>query len=135
MSVLGEQVRPHYHVPVLDIRQPRINVLLLCVGLGGREQAIEIRRVCLVLPMVLEGVDVDLPDTRPRPGCGGLDRRRHDSISPEPVTFAPATLVYGSMSYVKEPSRRNDESATNPFRRRRDVGCGDAERTGCNGQT
>ena len=102
--MLGKQVAPDYDVPVLDVGQARIDILLIRVGLSGSEQAVEIRRVRLILPMVLERVYVDLPDIRPLPG--GLERRGHDSISPEPPTFAPATLESGSMSYVTEPLRR-----------------------------
>ena len=60
MSVLGEQVGPDYDVPIFDVRQTRIDVFLLRVGLRRGEKAIEIRGVRFILPMVLEGVYVDL---------------------------------------------------------------------------
>jgi hypothetical protein len=104
MSVLGEQVAPDYNMPVLDIGETRIDVFFLRIGLGRREQAVEVRRVRLVLPVMLERVYVDLPDVPLR--LWGLERRRHVSISPERAVFAPATLESGSMSYVTEPSRR-----------------------------
>jgi hypothetical protein len=104
MSVLGEKVAPHHDVPVLDIGEARIDVFLLRVGLGSGEQSVQVSCVRLILPVVLEGVYVDLPDIRTR--LGGLEHRRHDSISPGPPCFAAATLESGSMSYVTEPLRR-----------------------------
>src|SRR5215210_5987056 len=50
-------------------------------------------------------------------------------------TFAPATLEYGSMSYLSEPSRRLNESTTASLCRCRELGCGLAERAGNTAKT
>ena len=54
MAVLRQEIRPDHDMPILDIGQTRIDVLLFRIGLGGGEEAIQIRRVGFVLPMVLE---------------------------------------------------------------------------------
>ena len=133
VSVPSEQVGPDHDVPVFDISQARIDVFLLRVGLRLGEKAIEIGGIRLVLPMVLEGVDVDLRALGR--GRGGLERRRHYSISPERSCFAPATLEYGSMSYVTELQGDNDESATDSLCCSRELGRSDAERAGDTSQT
>src|SRR6267378_4790482 len=85
MAMRCEQVAPDHYMPVFDIGQTRVDVLLFGVGLRGRQQTIEVRRIRFVLPMMLEGMDVDLRALGRR--LGGLERRRHDSISPKPVGF------------------------------------------------
>ena len=57
-TVLRGAARPDLDVPVLDLGEAPVEVLLLRVRLGVGEQAIQERRVGLVLPMVLEGVEV-----------------------------------------------------------------------------
>ena len=86
----GEEIAPHDNVPVFDIRQARINVFFLGVGFRRAEKAIQVRRIGFILPMVLESGYVDLRALAR--GLGGLERRRHASISPERPHFAPATL-------------------------------------------
>jgi hypothetical protein len=60
MSVLREKVTPDYDVPVFNVGQPGVNVLLLRIRLRRGEDAIEVRGVSFVLPVVLERVDVDV---------------------------------------------------------------------------
>ena len=69
---------PHLDVPVFDFGQPAIEVLLLRVGLGVGEQAIQIRRIGFVLPVVLEGVEVG--SVRP---CSG---RLRAPVNPSPAS-------------------------------------------------
>jgi hypothetical protein len=52
------QVAPDDHVAILYFSEARVDVLLFLVGLGGGQNAIEIRSVGFVLPMVLERVEV-----------------------------------------------------------------------------
>jgi hypothetical protein len=56
--VLSQQPAPHLYVPVFDLGQAAIEVFLFGIRLGVRQQSVEVRRVGLVLPMVLEGVEV-----------------------------------------------------------------------------
>jgi len=83
--VLGQKIGPHHDVPVFDIRQACVDILLLRVRLGGAEETVQVRRIRFILPVVLERVYVDLPDTSAR--LGGLECRRHGSISQQPVDF------------------------------------------------
>jgi hypothetical protein len=48
-------------MPILDISQPRIDVFLLGVRLCRGEKTIQVCGVGFVLPVMHEGVDVDLP--------------------------------------------------------------------------
>jgi hypothetical protein len=57
-AVLREQVGPDLEVTIFDVGQAAIDVLLLRVRLGLGEEAVEKRRVGLVLPVVLECVEV-----------------------------------------------------------------------------
>ena len=58
-AVFAQQRRPDLDVPVLDLGEPAIQVALLRVLLGVGQQPIQIRRVGLVLPVMVEGVEVD----------------------------------------------------------------------------
>jgi hypothetical protein len=71
----GQEVGPDYDVPVFDVRQSRVNVLLFRIRLRRGEKAIEIGRVGFILPVVLESVDIDLANCRRR--FARLQRRRH----------------------------------------------------------
>ena len=85
VAVPREQIGPDNNVPIFDVGQARIDVLLFRIGFRGGEEAVQIRRIGFILPMVLERVYVDLGTLGP---ClGGLERRRHFSISPDPVLF------------------------------------------------
>src|SRR5690242_4864924 len=57
-TVIREQLRPDLDVPVLDGGQAQIEVPLLGVSLRARQYTIQVRGVGLVLPMMLEGVQV-----------------------------------------------------------------------------
>src|SRR5438105_2088683 len=57
-AVLGEQLRPDLDMTVLHLRQTTIEILLLRVRFGVGEQTVEVRSIRLVLPMVLERVQV-----------------------------------------------------------------------------
>src|SRR5690348_8445638 len=57
-AVLREQPSPDLDVPVLYGGEPLVEMLLLGIGLGFSEHAIEECSVGLVLPVVLEGVEV-----------------------------------------------------------------------------
>ena len=56
--MLREEARPHFHVAVFHFREALVDVPLGGVGFRTGEDAVEIRGVGLVLPMVLEGVEV-----------------------------------------------------------------------------
>lgn len=58
MTVLRHEVTPYNDVPFLDVGKARVDVLLVRVGLGFREDAVEVRGVRLVLPVMLERVEV-----------------------------------------------------------------------------
>ena len=94
MTVLGQQVAPHYDMAVFDGCQSRINVLLVQIGLGLRENAVEERRIGLVLPMVLKRVNV------------GVNRGSHRSNMPGTVlnghraTLRAPTAVIPTRTYV-----------------------------------
>ena len=60
MTVLREEIGPDHDVSVFDVREPGVDVFFLVVRLRRGEKAIEIGRVRFVLPVVLEGMDVDL---------------------------------------------------------------------------
>jgi hypothetical protein len=53
-------------VPVLDLGQPPIQIALPFIRLGARQKAVQIRGIRLILPMVLECVQV------------GTNRSAHD---------------------------------------------------------
>ena len=83
--MLLEEVGPHHNVTILDIGEPRINVFLFRVWLGLSKEAVEVRCVRLILPMVLEFVDVDrLPACSPG---RRLQCRSHTEISPPRAVF------------------------------------------------
>jgi len=58
MPIAGQEIPPNYHVPIFNLRQARINVLLTRVRLGRRQDAIQVRGIRFVLLMMLEGVNV-----------------------------------------------------------------------------
>jgi hypothetical protein len=60
---------------ILDVGKPRVDVFLLRIRFSVGENAIQIRRVGFVLPMMLERVDVDVMGVG-SPG-GRLEGRRH----------------------------------------------------------
>jgi len=57
-AVLGQEIGPNLNVPVLDLSQPEIEGLLLRVLLFRGEYAVQKGGIRLVLPMMLEGVEV-----------------------------------------------------------------------------
>ena len=59
MAVLREQLRPDYDVSVFDVSQPGVDVSLFWIELRGSENAIEVRGISFVLPVMLERVNVD----------------------------------------------------------------------------
>jgi hypothetical protein len=67
--MLPEQRRPDLQMPILDLREPPIHVLLRGIGLRLREHAIEEGGVGLVLPVMLERVEIG--STARSAGCGG----------------------------------------------------------------
>src|SRR5688572_11052654 len=85
MSIPGEQVGPDNHVPVLDISEALIDVFLSRVRCGGGKQTIQVGRIRLALPWVLECVYVYLRC----PGfcLRGLEGRRHSSNIAEAGVF------------------------------------------------
>ena len=86
-----QKTGPDDDVPIFDVRQSGVDVLLFWVRLRGGEKAVQIGGVRFVLPVVLEGMDVDLEALW---GCfAGLKRRRHSSISPGRPPFAPAATL------------------------------------------
>src|SRR4051812_5303169 len=60
VTMTFHQVAPDDYVPVLDVREPRVNVFLFGVRLGRSENAVQVGRVCFVLPVMLERVNVRL---------------------------------------------------------------------------
>jgi hypothetical protein len=58
VALLGQQLPPDRDVPVLDLGQPRVHVPLGCVLLYLSQEPVQIRRIGLVLPMMLESVDI-----------------------------------------------------------------------------
>ena len=60
VTVLGEQLRPDLDVAVLHRGEATVDVLLLRVGLDVRQGAIQERRIGLVLPVMLESMEVRL---------------------------------------------------------------------------
>jgi len=78
-TMLRHQVTPDNYMAVLYRGQPRVNVLLSRIGLGSGENTIEVGRVSLILPMVLEGVEIGLRGVARR----RFQHRRHSEISPE----------------------------------------------------
>src|SRR5450759_5865979 len=64
MSMLCQEIGPDYDVPIFDVRQSGVDILLLGVRLSRGEKAIEIGRVRFVLPVVLERMNVDLANVR-----------------------------------------------------------------------
>ena len=59
------EVAPDNDMTVLYIRESRVDVLFLLIRLGRRENAVQISRVCFVLPVVLESVHVGLGSGAP----------------------------------------------------------------------
>jgi hypothetical protein len=57
-AVLRQKSSPNLDVLVLYLRQAEIEGLLLLVRLRGRENSIQKGRVGLILPMMLEGVEI-----------------------------------------------------------------------------
>jgi hypothetical protein len=85
MSMLCQETGPDHDVPVLDVRQSRVDVFLFRVGLRRGEDPIEIGGVRFILPMVLERVNVDLASVR---WCfAGLQRRGHAFNITRPTPF------------------------------------------------
>ena len=58
LAVFRQQPGPYLDVLVLDLSKVEIQGLLPIVGLLGRENAVQERRVGFVLPMVLEGPEI-----------------------------------------------------------------------------
>ena len=55
---IGEQLSPDLEMPVLDDREPQVDVALCRIGFRLREDAVQKCGVRLVLPVVLECVEV-----------------------------------------------------------------------------
>jgi hypothetical protein len=68
--VFPEEPAPNAHVPILYFGEPTVQVLFLGVGFGVGKEAVEVRRIGFVLPMMLEGVEVG--------GWGGRGLDSHD---------------------------------------------------------
>jgi hypothetical protein len=60
MTKLGEQIRPDLDVSVFDDREPGVHVALVRVRFDAGERAVQKRGVGLVLPVVLERMNVGL---------------------------------------------------------------------------
>jgi hypothetical protein len=58
MTMLREQVTPYNNMAVFYFRQAGVDVLFSRIGFRVSEDPVEVRRVGLVLPMVLEGMKV-----------------------------------------------------------------------------
>ena len=71
-SMLCEQTGPDMEMPVFHVRQSSIDVLLGRVGLRIGQQTIQERGVGLILPVMLEGIEI---------GCAGLRRLRRGDRS------------------------------------------------------
>jgi hypothetical protein len=56
--MLAHEVGPHSHVSILDFRETAIQVALLGVGLGIRQEPVQVGGVRFVLPVMGEGVEV-----------------------------------------------------------------------------
>ncbi len=80
LSVVGQQLPPDLDVPVLHLRQSRIDIALVRVALRRSKHAIEERGVRLVLPVVGKRLQVG---RRPRPR-GGLQSLGHAEESKGP---------------------------------------------------
>lgn len=57
-TVLRQQLRPDRYVLVLDLRQPEVQGLFVTVRFRRREDAVQKRRIGLVLPMMFEGEEI-----------------------------------------------------------------------------
>ena len=55
---VAQQAGPHLDVPVFDLGEPPVQILLLRVRLGVGQEPVQIRRVGFVLPMMGEGVEI-----------------------------------------------------------------------------
>ena len=53
--MLRHQLAPHYDVAIFDFREPRVDVLLACIGLRFGENSVEKRRVAFVTVMLVPG--------------------------------------------------------------------------------
>lgn len=60
MAMAAHQIAPDNYMAILDIGQARVDIFLLPIRLGSSEDAVEIRRIRLILPMVLESMHVRL---------------------------------------------------------------------------
>ena len=56
--MLTQQLRPNLNVPVFDLGEPPVKIRLLCIGLGSGQQSLQVGSVGLILPMMLEDVEV-----------------------------------------------------------------------------
>src|SRR3954452_3586913 len=64
VAVPRQKIWLHDDVAVLDVGESSVDVLLLWVRFGVRKDAIQVRRVSFVLPMMLERVDVGVIGSR-----------------------------------------------------------------------
>ena len=85
MTVLGEQPRPDLDVTILYRGEASVDVLLFWVRLDIRQRAIQERRIGLVLPVMLEGMEVGLR-------CGGHTDKYADPRKWVETVTAPTGL-------------------------------------------
>ena len=83
--MLREQARPDLDVPVLDLGEPPVESCFFGSGSASASRRYRYAASASSCQWCSKRVEVDLPDTRPR--LGGLERRRHGSISQQPVDF------------------------------------------------
>jgi hypothetical protein len=58
LAMLAEQGAPDLDVSVFNLGEPLVDIALGLIGLGGRQDAVQERRVGLVLPVVLKCVQI-----------------------------------------------------------------------------
>ena len=58
MPLTGQQVTPDHYMPVFHLSEPSIDAALPWIRFGLGENAVQKGCIRLILPMVLEGVNV-----------------------------------------------------------------------------
>ena len=88
------EISPDNDVPVFNFGKPRVDVLLAGIGFSSGENAVEERGVGLVLPVVLESVDVGAD-------CGGHRSNMPDAlVIRHRATLAASPDVIRTRTYV-----------------------------------
>src|ERR1019366_1555040 len=106
MTMPGHKVTPDDYMPVLDFCEPRIYIPLPCVRFGAGENAIQIRRIRLILPMMLERMNVRLGAcTRFR-----IHRRCHVSNMSVTGFFRHRATIGGDHVVIRRKSHRSMET-------------------------